>query len=277
VTARFVLAPAPDAAPPRLYGVTFECEDRDTGYLYSAIHQGALAATETTPPAASATAASETRSGALASVDFASLPSGDGAATRLVPVAGRHESLVYVTGLKPSEGGALDCSKMNAAVAWFDDGLWDDIARDGMRIRVEFMLMGKGGPDHRALLSYGRFGNGFRLLLDPKGFLVIQFGRAGGGKRTAFVQSQGKVPTGRWTTAEVVLSPRIEGQTRWATLRLDKAEALKTDLPGDVTPATNVPVGFGIELALAGGSAKAWPNFPGRIRRVEILPFDAGE
>ena len=254
---------------PQSYGTILQWTDQQTGYMVQKIHPAFFNLTQHQSAQTAAAKNDE-----WFSADFSAL-SADELNRGLVSTTGKIPQILNIEPpvIKvPPVNGALNC---RATSAWVKNPgtLWQQIATQGMQLDITFKVtdtFGKKG--HCALLAFGSYSVGFRLLMDRNNKLLLQFAKQKGSE-PIWITSKGKVSVGKWTTVRVTLTPAHANKPRVATLTLGNNKTIVTTLPNPISPKNASALGLGMEFRPLGSIAKTWANFPGQIQKVSLKPY----
>jgi hypothetical protein len=110
--------------------------------------------------------------------------------------------------------------------------------------------------------------------MNPQNQLLWQIARKRDGSLPPLtIQPKARVEPGQWTMVEMTLSPPDQAGHRVAAMRLNDRETATATLPRDLLRPMDLPLGLGVEFLPFARQPIAWPNFPGKIRLLEIRPF----
>lgn len=261
--------PQSTGTPPHTYSTALRWINRDSGYLHQIYRPSHFSVTHR-PPAQAGTADQSTWFAA----DFSGLLA-EALASRLIYTAGQFPLLLQVE--RPVEktkpiNGALNC---RAASGWCSNpkNLWDRIATQGMQLDITFKVTGSFKKRaHCAVMSFGHYSSGFRLLMAKDNTLLLQFANQDGGK-PIWITSPVKLLKNQWTSVRITLTPASNDQLRVTTLTIDNHEPVITTLPNPIHKHNESPLGLGVEFRPHGSMAKTWENFPGLIQKITLKPY----
>jgi len=180
--------------------------------------------------------------------------------------------LIFLGPPRQFPAGAMDCND-TMAYAYPPLELWDAIYDQGLRLRMEFRIDEPGQKtDHSAVLSYGTYSSGLRILLNSNNQILVQFAMGQEYGRPIGILYPAEVPPGQWTSLELTVSPPDSQKRRTASVRVGDAKPVVVPLDFDLIKSSS-PLGFGVEFQSSDpnlSKKKAWEPFPGLIRKVEI-------
>ena len=255
---------------PHTYSTTLRWTDRDSGYLHQLYRPSNFCVTDR--PLAIAGNNADTSTWFTA--DFSNLSS-DTLSNGLIYTAGQFPLLLKIG--RPviknaSVNGALNCRATSASGS-NPQNLWSKILSEGMQLDITFKVTNSFKKRaHCALMSFGNYSEGFRLLMAQDQTLLLQFANQNG-NAPIWIPTTAKVSLDQWTSVHITLTPDKAGELRIATLSIDDNKPIVVTLPKPISTKNEAPIALGVEFKGHGSRAKVWPNFPGLIRQVTIKPY----
>lgn len=210
-------------------------------------------------------------------MDFSGLSNGL-CKKQLFPVGGKKGGLLWIeqTGGK-AEAGGLDCKNLEA-YAYPPQEMWDAIYSQGLRLQLEFRVDApEQKTDYSSLFSYGTYSSGFRILLDSKNQVILQFAEGAEVGRPIRIRFPVAVSMGQWTSLELSVSPPDQQMQRVVRFRVGDAAQMVVPLVRDLVKSSS-PVGLGIEFSSSDPifpKKKTFSLFPGMIRKVSLEAYQA--
>ncbi len=251
------------------FGTILQWTNRDSGYMVQKIYPALFNFTQN-PPAQT----KKSEKGVWFSADFSDLSSEE-LGRGLIATTGQFPQILNVESpviKAPPVSGALNCY---ATTGWVKNPgpLWERIATQGMQLDITFKVTHTFDKKaHCALLSFGSYSAGFRLLMARNNTFLLQFAGQNG-SQPIWITSKAKATVGEWTSIGVTLTPAKKNQKRVVTLTLGNHKPIKVTLPNPIGKRNASALGLGLEFRPLGSIAKTWKNFPGLIQKVTIKPY----
>lgn len=248
--------------------VAFTCEG--SGWYLQDFQRNSFTLMEELPPPTG-----DAPSNAWFHADFSGL-SPKAFENKFLRAGGKYGALIVIKPpSKPavSPAGALACDWTAGAYAYPPAELWDVIYDQGLQLRVEFQAKEAVSKNtYSAILSYGGYSTGFRILLGRDHKVLLQFAGGEGDGRPLWITFPQPVTKGQWTSLEMTLSPPDKEKHRTVAIRVGAAPPMVVSLTADLIKSAS-PLGLGVEFKLGADLASlTWPLFPGLIRKVELAP-----
>lgn len=261
------LLPSLTGASSRSLDMGFRYRCSESGYLVQSFQRAGLVIANQIP-----TDAEKVPGDVLLWADFSKLPP-DVLSSGLLNVAGRYGGVLLLETNRASHaaGEGLDIQTLDAAYMYPGSGFWSCLFKEGFRVSLE--VMPEENASNTAVLTFGNFGGGFRLMLDASGQLILQLARASDGLNPILLLAANGLKVGELNQIEFTVEPLDLQNGRKASLMVNgsnpKTVLLKTDLsdPGDA------PLGFGTDFKRWSRSDKGLSLFPGKIRRIDIQTY----
>jgi len=214
-------------------GFRYRCAG--SGYLVQRFQRAGLVISDPIPAAAE-----KIPEDVLLLADFSNL-SPEVLASGLLNVAGRYGGVMLLekSGATHKAAGGLDIQTLDAAYMYPGSGFWDCLFTEGFRMSLD--VMPEEYVNNAAVLTFGNFNCGFRLMLNTSGKLGLQMARAADGINPVLLLAENDLKWGEMNRIEVTVEPLDLQNGRKASLMVNgrnpKTVLLKTDLsdPGTLT------------------------------------------
>ncbi len=254
---------------PHTYSTVLRWTERDSGYLHQ-IYRPAHFSVTSTPPARAGTADAST----WFKADFSGL-SANALGHGLIYTAGQLPMLLQVEKPVIKAEPISDALNCRATTAWGSNpkSLWDQIVTQGMQLDMAVKVTHSfEKKSHCAVMSFGYYSAGFRLLMDRTNTLVLQFAKQNG-TEPIWITSSTKLPMNQWASIRITLTPAKDDTLRVVTLQIENHKPVVVSLPRPIKERNEAPIGLGVEFRPHQAKAKTWSNFPGLIQKITIKPY----
>jgi hypothetical protein len=158
--------------------------------------------------------------------------------------------------------------------------LWERMVAEGFTMTIECMLTdpypnddplaAKARP-YTALLTFGSYNQGLRLLYDRNGDILLQFGNTRLDGKPAAVTFPKALCMNKWSRVTITLEPADSQSGPRFTLSVDGQNSYEAQIQ-TMARITTLPLILGSAFGV-GTTTRIMPDFPGKIRRLKIGPL----